>query len=174
MSSTFQTSGLLLSDSPSLGSSSDVLEYGSSANPAVNQLIPSGSKAYQSEISFAGLNSNVINTKVFKIRIANEPSSNWSMDLSVKCFSNTATAVINLLIMKSTTSSNWFVVNGQTTSSGSSLLAVPVISFDTTGNSITVQQPAAVTDDGPVYYIARFEYASGNNASSGLPIFVLT
>lgn len=164
MASTFQTS------SPTTAQT-DYLVYGNSNLPNVSQVSTSGSKNYDSEVSIAGLHSNVANNAVVTIEFPDTTGANFYIDIVIRCFSNTTVAQSNFTVMKPTVSTTWFQFYGQQSAPNGSLLIAPSISINSGTGQIIVQQSAASTDDGVVNYMIKFSYASGNSPNLALPIF---
>jgi hypothetical protein len=130
-----------------------------------------GSTDKLSEVSIAGLHSNVANNAVAVINLADPTNVNFYIDITVRCFSSTAAAISNFSVLKPTSSSTWPVFYGLTGTSDSAKLLAPTISVDSGTYKITIQQSAASTDDGTVNYMIKFASASGNSSSYALPIF---
>lgn len=176
MTSVYQLSGILQSDntSTSTPSNQDVLIYG---NPSAytQNVIPSGSKCINSEISLKGLSTNQTNASVVKIQFPTGTlGSNWNFDLNVRAFSDNNISSSNWIVMKSASDiANWSVIVGQGFYTDQTHLLVPSIVVDNTARVITIQQNPSSVDDGFVYYVIKFSFSSGNNPNVAIPVFFL-
>jgi hypothetical protein len=164
MTTTFQISGTTLANLDST-----YLQFG---NP-VSSTTPTGSSTFETSISLSGTETDVANSNVVTVTIPVQITTTWCFDLYIRGFSDNTSCSTSYTVLKSKVdgSGSWKNFQGLSHTTDINTLTIPTITVDSTARTITVGQDAGSVNDGIIYYVIKFQYTSGNNQDTTLPIF---